>query len=100
MAPTILIKFCGLIDHSKPNNVVLSAFPGRILVNRKIFFFIFYPSPNVAPKPTDQCSSNSIFRVACNCLQPVLFIFYLPLILRVVRIRNKKRNEKHGILQT
>ena len=37
---------------------------------------------------------------SCNYLQPVLFIFDLPLILRVVQIRNKKRNNKHGILQT
>ena len=29
MSPTILIKFCGLIGHSKPNNMALSAFPGK-----------------------------------------------------------------------
>ena len=63
MAPTIFIKFCGFIVHSNPKNMALSAFPEKILVNRKIFFLIFYPSPNVAPKPTDQSCLNSIFRV-------------------------------------
>ena len=38
MAPTIFIKFCGFIVHSNPKNMALSAFPGKILVNRKIFF--------------------------------------------------------------
>ena len=30
MAQTILIKFCTFIEHSKPNNMTLSAFPGKI----------------------------------------------------------------------
>ena len=62
MAPTKLIKFCSFTValHSKPNNVTLSAFPEKILVIRKNNF---YPSPNVAPKPTDQSCSNSIFTV-------------------------------------
>ena len=38
MAPTILIKFCGLIEHSKPNNMTLTAFPGKIPETRKIVF--------------------------------------------------------------
>ena len=57
MAPTILIKFCGFIVHSKPNNMTLSAFPGKIPVTR----FFFYPSPKLAPKPTHQSCSNWIF---------------------------------------
>ena len=36
MAPTILIKFCAFIVHSKPNNMTLSAFPGKIPQIRKI----------------------------------------------------------------
>ena len=36
MALTILIKFCGFIVHSKPNNMTLSAFPGEIPATRKI----------------------------------------------------------------
>ena len=38
MAKTILIKFCGLCVHSNPNNMALSAFTGKILVNRNFFF--------------------------------------------------------------
>ena len=38
MAPTKLIKFCGVIVHSKPNNMTLSAFPGKIPETRKIDF--------------------------------------------------------------
>ena len=30
MAPTILFKFCGFIEHSKPNNMTLSIFSGKI----------------------------------------------------------------------
>ena len=38
MAPTILIKFCGLMVHSKPNNMILSDFPGKILEIGKILY--------------------------------------------------------------
>ena len=38
MALTILIKFCGFIVHSKPNDMTLSDFPGNIPETRKIFF--------------------------------------------------------------
>ena len=37
-AVTILIKFCEFIVHSKPNNVTLSAFPGKIPETRKMVF--------------------------------------------------------------
>ena len=104
MAQTIFIKFCGFIVHSNHKNMELSAFPEKILVNRKIF--IFYPSLNVAPKPTDQSCSNSIFRVVLQLSPASPFHFWPTLnikgtiMLRVVHIRNKKRNDKHGILQT
>ena len=38
MVLTILIKFCVFIVHSKPNNMTLSAFPGKILETRKTVF--------------------------------------------------------------
>ena len=41
MAPTILIKFCGLIVHSKPNNVILANFLGKIPETGKIFLNFF-----------------------------------------------------------
>ena len=98
MDPTIFIKFCGFIVHSNSNNMALSAFPGKILVTRKIFLN-FYPSPNVAPKPTDQSCSNSIFRILLQ-LSPASPFHFRPslnikgiLMLRVVHIRNKKRTD-------
>ena len=100
MALTILIKFSGFIVHSKPNYMTLWAFPEKILVNRNIIFFIFYPSPNVAPKPIDQSCSNSIFKVVLRLSPASPFHFWHTLnirgtlMLRVVHIRNKKRNEK------
>ena len=36
MAPKILIKFCGFIVYSKPNNITLSAIPEKIPETRKI----------------------------------------------------------------
>ena len=51
MAQTILIKFCGLIVHSKPNNVILANFSGKIPETGKICLK-FFLSPNVGPKPT------------------------------------------------
>ena len=62
MAPTIFIKFDAFIVHSNPNNMVLSAFPGKIFVTR-IIFLNFFLSSNVAPKVNEQSCSNSIFRV-------------------------------------
>ena len=96
MAPTILIKFCGFIVHSNPKNMALSAFPGKILLTKKIFL-IFYSSPYVAPKPTDQSCSNSIYRVLLQ-LSPASPFHFRPSLnikgtwmLRVVHIRNKNR---------
>ena len=38
MVPTILIKFCGFIVHSKPNNMTQSAFPEKIPETEKNCF--------------------------------------------------------------
>ena len=63
-------------------------------------------SPNVAPKENDQSCSNSIFRVLLQ-LSPARPFHFRPtinikgtLMLRIFHIRNKKRSDKHGILQT
>ena len=102
----MFIKFCEFIVHSNPNNMVLSAFPGKIIVTRIMFFFIFYLSPNVAPEVNVQSCSNSILRVLLS-LSPARPFHFRPtlnikgtLMLRVVHIRSKKRSDKHGILQT
>ena len=90
MAPTILIKFCGFIAHSKPNNMTLSAFPKEIPETKKIVFnFPSVASPNVASKPTDQSRSNSISRVPLQ-ISLARFFFDLPLKVRVVYLRNKQ----------
>ena len=95
MVPMIFIKFCVFIAHSNLNNMALSAFPGKIIVTRKIFFNFL--SPNVASKPTDQSYSNSIFRALLQLSQAYRFHFRPTLnikdilMLRVVHIRNKKR---------
>ena len=94
----ILIKFCGFIVHSNPKTMALSAIPGKILVTSKIFLN-FLSAPNVAPKPTDQSCSNSIFRVLLQ-LSPDSPFHFRPsfnvkgtLMLRVVHIRNKNRTD-------
>ena len=106
MALTILFrpKCCVFIVYSKPNNTTLSAFPEKILETRKIVFTFL--SHNVAPKPSDQSCSNLIFRALLQLSTADPFHFRPTLNikdtskLRVVHIRNKKRNNKHGILQT
>ena len=86
MAPTILTKFCGFIEHSRPNNMTLSAFPEKIPETRKIVL-IFCPSPNVSPKPTGQSRSHSISRVPLQISVARFFVFDLPSKLRIVHIR-------------
>ena len=84
MALTILIKLCGFIVHSKTNNMTLSAFLGKIPETRKIVF-------------------KFSVRLEIICIPPFHFRPTLnikdTLILRVADIRDKKRSEKHEILQ-
>ena len=101
----IFIKFCGFIVYSNLNNMALSAFLWKILVTT-IIFLISYLSRNVAPKPTDQSCSSLIIRVLLQ-LSPASLFHFRPtlnikgtLMTRVVHIRNKKRTDRHGILQT
>ena len=89
MATTNLIKFCGFIVHSKPNNMTLSAFPGKPL-KLENSFLIFCPSLNVPPKRTDQSRSHSISMVHLQVsLANFFFVFDLRSKLRVVHIRIK-----------
>ena len=88
MATRILIKFCGFIVHSKPNNMTLSALPGKIPETRKIVLN-FCRSPNVALKLTHQSRSHSISRVPLQLSPAYFFVFDLPSKLRVVHIRKK-----------
>ena len=45
-----MTKFCGFIVYSKPNNMTLSTFLGKIPETRKIVLYFLSPSPNVVPK--------------------------------------------------
>ena len=77
MAPTIFIQFSGFIVHSKPNNITLSAFPGKFPETRKIVFN--FPSvawPNIAPKSCDQSRSYSISRIPLQ-ISPACFVRFL-----------------------
>ena len=42
MALTIFIKFCGFIEHSKPNNFTLSDFIEKFLDGKKANFPVFF----------------------------------------------------------
>ena len=90
MAPTILIKFCGFIVHSKHNNMTQSALPGKIPETGKIYFK-FFPSPNAGPKPVHQSRSKSISRVLSQISRILFLVFTLTLKLRVVHIRKNKK---------
>ena len=85
MSPTILITFCGLMVHSKPNNMILANLPGKIPATGKIFFN-FFSSPNAGLKPSLQSRSNSIYRILLQIFLAIIFVFDLPLKLRIVHI--------------
>ena len=89
MAPKTLIKLGGLIVHSKPNNMILSAFHGKIPETGKNIFKKF-SSPNVGPKPTNQSRSNSTCRILLQISLAHIYVFDLPLKLRVIHIRKNK----------
>ena len=88
MAATNFIKFCASIVHSQPNNMTLLAFPGKIPeIEKNILKLFLWPSPNVAPNPTDQCRSNSISRVPLQIL-PLLFLIW------TVKIKGSSHKKK------
>ena len=104
MALTLFIKCCRFIVHSTPQQYdtigYSREFPETKKKKRKKLL-IFYLSPNVATKPTDQCSSNSIFRVPLKT-SPACFIFYYRPTLKIKGSLHKKQanelSDKHGIL--
>ena len=88
MAETILIKCCGFLVHSKPNNMTLSAFPKKYLKLKKKKKKKFCLSPNVAPKTTDRSRQIRYVGFSCKYLEPfVSLVFPPPLKLRVFHIR-------------
>ena len=95
MASTILIKLCRFIVHSKPNNMTLSAFPGKSLKLEKQFLILF-PSTKIAHKPTCQSLSHSISRVPCKCLQ---LISHFRSTLIIKSSSHKKKNKKISFLK-
>ena len=87
MAPTIFIKFCGSIVYSKPNNMVLSAFPGKSLKLKNILNF--FSSPNIGPEPTDQSRLNSIYRILLQIFLAIIFCF-----LPTLKIKGSSHKKK------
>ena len=68
MAPTILIKFCGLIVHPKPNNVVLANFPEKIPETKKKINF--FPSPKAGPNQLIKLVQTLYLAFSCKYLDP------------------------------
>ena len=79
MALKIFIQFCGFIEHSQPNNVIIVNFPGKIPETGKIVFK-FFPSLNAGPKPTHESHSNSIYRIFLQIFLAIIFVFFSPAI--------------------
>ena len=79
MAPTKLIKFCRFTVHSKPNNMTLSIFPGKIPETRNIYIFLIsvWSSPNIPHKQTNQSHANllSIANIS-RCFFSFFFFFF------------------------
>ena len=70
--------------------MTLSALPGKIPETGKIVFnFLSVASPNVAPKPTGQSRSHSIYSIPLQISLAPFFVFDLTSKLRVVHIRIK-----------
>ena len=88
MAPTILIKFCRFIVHSKPNNMILANLPGKIPETGKIYFK-FFPCRKAGPKPNYQSRSKSISRVLSQISRTLFFSFHTNPKIRVVHIRKE-----------
>ena len=86
MGPTILIKFCGYYRTFETQQYGTIGFSRESPWNWKN---IFFPSPNVGPKPADQSSSNSIYRALLQISLACIIVFDLPLKLIVVHIRKK-----------
>ena len=91
MASTILIKFWGLIVHSKRNNMTLSAFPKKSLKLEKLFLIV-NPLPSIAPKPTGRSRSHSIPRVPLQISLAHFFRFRSILKIKGSSHKNKKLN--------
>ena len=89
IALTILFKFCGFIVHSKPYNMILLAFPEKSLKLKKKKKSVWI-SPNVAPKPNDQSSWNSIYRVPLQ-ISPFRSFFHFTLAVKIKGSSHKKK---------
>ena len=86
MAITILIKFCGLIVAyiRNPTKWYYRIFPEKSLKLEKYILNFFSLLTQV--QPTHQSRSNSLYRVLLQIFLDIIFVFGLPLKLRVVHI--------------
>ena len=86
---TIFIKFSGFIVHSNLNYMTLSAIPGKSFKLEKVFFNLL-PIAFLSLKPSHQSRSNSMYTILLQIFPAIIFVFDLPLKLRVVHIRTRR----------
>ena len=92
MDPMIFIKFCGLVVHSNPKNMALSAFPEKILVTGKsIFLFSIYRLTKRLNKLTNLVQIRLRAILQLSPARP--FHFRPTLKIKAVHAINKKRTE-------
>ena len=77
----------------KPQQYGTMGYSRKIFETKKIFFLIFYPSPSLATKPTDQSCSNSISRVPLEISLARFFRF-----LSTLKFKGNSHKKKFKIL--
>ena len=75
MALMILYKFCEFIVHSKPNNMALTVFSGKILDTRKIVFKFSVCHVTQRLNQLIKSCSHSIFGVPLLIFRAFFFLF-------------------------
>ena len=89
MVPTIFIKFCGFIVHSKPNNVTLSAFPEKIPETEKNVNFSVYR--RLTERLTQLTNLVQFRYVGPLQISPFPFFFHFRLTVKIKRNSHKKK---------
>ena len=78
MAPTILTKFSGFIVYSKPSNMTLSAFRGKIPETGKIVFSLvsfLKKKKRLIKWAAGVCVCVSVCVCVCVCLYVCVFVY-------------------------
>ena len=94
LALTALIKFCGFIVHSKPNNVILANFPGKIPETGKHFLNLFRLQTQGLIQLINLVQTRHI-GLSYKYLQLVLFIYLFFFCFRsTLKIKGSSHKEK------